>query len=197
MPDTGGVLCRSLKALPLLLVAVLATACTGDLGTENPSGNDPVPRTLDNAVFRPVDRDPAPSLSGTTLEGKPLDIGSLTGKVVVVNFWASWCAPCLAEARNLNEVYAQTHALGVEFVGVDIKDERSKAKAFQRVKKVPYPSLFDEDGVLLLKFRGQAPQNPPTTLVLDRQGRVAARFVQGVTVGQLLAPVQVIAKEPA
>ena len=193
MPDTG----RVRRALLLLLPLALATACTGDLGTENPSGNDPVSRTLDNAVFRPVDRDPAPSLSGTTLEGTPLDVSAFQGKVVVLNFWASWCAPCLAEARNLNEVYDQTHALGVEFVGIDIKDERSKARAFQRVKKVPYPSLFDEDGVLLLKFRGQAPQNPPTTLVLDRQGRVAARFVQGVTVGQLLAPVQVIAKEPA
>jgi len=196
MPDTGGVR----RALLLLLSAALVgttTGCTKDLGSGNPSGVDPVARTLTSGVFRVEDREPAPALSGTSLDGTHLDTAALVGKVVVVNFWASWCAPCLAEARNLNEVYAQTHGLGVEFVGVDIKDEKSKALAFQRAKKVPYPSLFDEDGEQLLKFRGSAPQNPPTTLVLDRQGRVAARFVQPVTLSQLLAPVQVIAKEPA
>ena len=193
MPDTGRVRRASLLLLPLALVA----ACSGQIGAGNPPGNDPVALTLTSGVFRVDDRKPAPSLSGTTLDGEQLDTSALLGKVVVVNFWASWCAPCLAEARNLNEVYAQTHSSGVEFVGVDIRDDRTRGRAFQRTKHVPYPSLFDDDGTLLLKFRGQAPQNPPTTLVLDRNGRVAARFVQGVTLTQLLVPVQVIAKEPA
>ena len=197
MADTGGVLCRLRGAVLLLLPLVLVTGCSGQIGAGTPSGDDPHAITLTSGVFRAVDRDPAPSLAGTTLEGTALDVTRMRGKVVVVNFWASWCAPCRAEARNLNAVYAQTKALGVEFVGVDIKDEKTAARAFQRAKAVAYPSLYDQDGTLLLRFRGKAPQNPPTTLVLDRQGRVAARFVQGVTQAQLLAPVQVIAKEPA
>jgi thiol-disulfide isomerase/thioredoxin len=185
--------------LPLVLCAVLA-GCTGSAGTNTNSGVSPQLETvggLDSGVF-PVDtRKPAPALAGTTLEGTPLDLADYRGKVVVLNFWASWCAPCRAEARNLNSVYAQTRASGVEFVGVDIKDDRTAALAFQRSKKVEYPSLFDQAGALLLKFRGQAPQSPPTTLILDRQGRVAARFLQAVTETQLLIPVQVIAKEKA
>ncbi len=190
MPDTGGVR----RALPLLLTAALAAACTGDVGpgtATNPIGGGLAP----GQVYVVSERDPAPSLSGTTLDGTSLDVGSLTGKVVVINFWASWCGPCIAEARNLNEVYDQTHASGVEFVGIDIKDEKTSARSFERAHKVPYPSLFDDDGTLLLKFRGQAPQQPPYTLILDRKGRVAARFSGGVLTSTLLAPVQTIAKE--
>ena len=192
--DTG----RVRRLVVLLLVAALASACTGK--SSDNGATSPALKTLGDlqgGVFPAGDREPAPALSGTTLEGDELDLASYRGKVVVLNFWASWCAPCRAEAPNLNAVYAQTKALGVEFVGIDIKDDRTAALAFQRSKKVDYPSLFDQSGALLLKFRGTAPQSPPTTLVLDREGRVAARFLQAVTEAELLGPVQVLARETA
>jgi peroxiredoxin len=196
MPDTGGVR----RALLALLLCAGLSACTGIVNDDNQETGGPKQnqvKQLESGVFTVDDREPAPSLAGETLSGDRLDLRDYRGKVVVVNFWASWCAPCRAEARNLNAVYAQTKSLGVEFVGIDIKDDKTQARAFERSKGVQYPSLYDENGVLLLKFRKQAPQTPPTTLILDRQGRVAARFVAPVTESQLLIPVQVIAKETA
>lgn len=186
-----------MKLLAGLLALVVLTGCTGRAGTDSlatgPQQNSV--GGLSGGVFPVGDRDPVPSLSGQTLEGETLDVAGFRGKVVVLNFWASWCAPCIAEAGNLNAVFEQTKASGVTFVGVDIKDDKTSAQAFERRLKVPYPSIFDPDGLLLLKFRGKAPQSPPTTLIIDRQGRVAARFLQAVTESQLLIPVQVVAAE--
>jgi thiol-disulfide isomerase/thioredoxin len=185
-----------------LLTAALCAALTGCAGTSASSDGSGGPqlRTLgatSTGLLRVEDRMPAPVLRGETLDGRQLDVADLRGKVVVMNFWASWCPPCRAESANLVKVATDTKALGVEFVGVDVKDDRSAAVRFDDVHSVPYPSLYDEAGVLLTRFRKLVPQSPPSTLLLDRQGRIAGLFVGGLTEAELSGPVQVLAGEKA
>ncbi len=146
-------------------------------------------------VLSTSDRKAAPAVSGKLLDGTEFALADLRGKVVVVNFWGSWCAPCRAEAADLDSVYGQTKASGVAFVGVNVKDKLSSAQAFQRTKKVSYPSLYDRTGRIALQFRDTPPNSIPATLVLDRQGRVAALFRKAVTAAELQPVVATIAAE--
>lgn len=173
------------------------TACGGESATAEgpPSPQLKTLQTGEDGLIAVADRQPAPALAGTTLDGEPLDVSDLRGQVVVLNFWASWCAPCRAEAPTLNEVAARTADDGVRFVGVNVKDEPGPARAFERKQQVGYPSLHDQPGRLLLQFRRSVPQTPPTTVVLDREGRIAAFFAGAVRLSDLLGPVEQIAAE--
>ena len=190
------------RTAPLAAGAALClslTACAGANAVADGSAGPQLKQidTASTGLLRTNDRTPAPVLKGETLAGAQLDIASLRGKVVVVNFWASWCPPCRAESANLVKVAKDNASRGVQFVGVDIKDERTAAVRFTKVRNVPYPSLFDQPGVLLTRFRRFVPQVPPTTLLIDRQGRIAGLFRGGITETELSGPVQVLAKEPA
>jgi thiol-disulfide isomerase/thioredoxin len=161
-----------LRAVSALLAAavpaVLATGCSG-ASTAGANGVRQWARG---------DRPLAAPVAGPTLAGGRLDTASLRGQVVVLNFWASWCPPCQDEAATLQQVYTDTKADGVAFVGVDVRDDRAAARTFTRTHRVGYPSVFDPSSETLLGFRRPAlPTSPPTTLVLDRSGRVAAMVV--------------------
>ncbi|NJQ03772.1 TlpA family protein disulfide reductase [Streptomyces zingiberis] len=127
------------------------------------------------------DRRPAPDLSGETVDGERAALADYAGKVVVVNVWGSWCAPCRAEMPHLVKVADDTRDRGVEFLGINTRDPNiTPARKFEKEFEVPYPSLYDPAGKLMLRFpKGSLnPKAIPSTLVIDRDGKIAARALK-------------------
>ena len=125
---------------------------------------------LYSAGHRPL----APDFTATTLTGSRLSFRSYRGRVVVLNFWGSWCAPCRAEAPALAVTAEQYRPAGVAFLGVDVRDNTASALAFTRDLDVPYPSVSDSSSQITLDFTAVVPiAGTPTTLVIDRTGHIA------------------------
>ncbi len=122
------------------------------------------------------------SLAGPLLDGAPWSLEDERGKVVVLNKWGTWCAPCVAELPLLQRVWTSLQAShpDVRFVGLNVRESASTGLAAQRSYGLTYPSVSDESDTLSLGLRGAA-NLTPTTLVLDRQGRVAVRISGEVT----------------
>jgi thiol-disulfide isomerase/thioredoxin len=145
--------------------------------------------------FAPAHRSPAPTVAGTLLTGKRFTMTAWAGRVVVINFWGSWCAPCRAEAPDLEATDQATHRLGVEFLGVDIRDGRDAARAFVTDHHIGYPSLFDPPGRVVLGFRQVPPNVVPATVILDRRHRIAVIFRKALLQTELQPAVTAIAAE--
>jgi peroxiredoxin len=144
------------------------------------------------------ERKPAPDLTGTTLDGEPFALADHLGEVVVLNVWASWCAPCRAEADDIQGVWDEVQAKGVQFVGLNTRDSQASAKAFVDRFAVTYPSVVDTDGSRQLLFHETLPPAAiPSTIVIDRQGRVAGRAIGEVDRSRLLGMIEpILAEEP-
>jgi cytochrome c biogenesis protein CcmG/thiol:disulfide interchange protein DsbE len=123
----------------------------------------------------------APALSLTNLDGKPLLATRPSGKVTVLNFWATWCPPCRAETPDLIAAFTRLHGPGVDFLGIDTTETGPIVKTFLSAKGVPYPSALAGPAV----YNAYGIAYIPTTIVLDRQGIIRARWVGGVTPAKL------------
>lgn len=166
-----------LGSLVLVLAACGGQAAAGDQGTLS-GGTQYAGATY----WPPADRQPAPQVSGITLGRKRLSLAALRGRVIVLNFWGSWCAPCRHEAPLLAALSRQCQARGVQFVGADERDDRPSAVAFESSFGIAYPSLFDPASQIPLAFQGRVPVAAiPSTIVIDRQGRIAARVIGATT----------------
>jgi peroxiredoxin len=169
-------------------IAISLTACgTDPVAEQYLSGDGKGYISADGAVKEiPVaERGEPVEFSGVTENGDEFDSADIAGDVTVVNFWYAGCAPCRVEAGDLEKVWQQYEGDGVSFVGVNIYDQADTARSFAKTYGVTYPSIMDVDtGAAKLAFAKATPtQATPTTVVLDKKGRVAALII-----GQLDGP---------
>jgi cytochrome c biogenesis protein CcmG, thiol:disulfide interchange protein DsbE len=178
---------------PFPLAAIAITAALVALLAYGVFQNEP-DNSIDSAVAagrRPA----APSLELPRL-GAPgtLSLASLRGRVVVLNYWASWCPPCKAEAPVLDRWHHRIAPKGGTVLGVDVLDVDSDARAFVRRYGMTFPIVRDGDGDTGKDFgvNGQ-----PETIVVDRRGRIAAAFRRPVTDADLNGLLPRLLREPA
>lgn len=131
------------------------------------------------------------------LTGETIDLDDFADQVVVINVWASWCAPCRKEFTELEATYQKTKDKGVTFLGIDFRDSKSNAQDFFSDNKVSYRSMFDYGGASLAAL-GVPVGAVPTTVVLDRGHRPAKVFLKAITEEDLTkAVLDVAAEQPA
>lgn len=182
-----------------MAAAVLLAGCAS--GSEAVEVNDGgefrfVEATPTGEVIPPEERATAPEFSGTLLGGDEFSSTELSGDVAVLNFWGSWCAPCRVETPEFQEVYADVRDEGVQFLGLNVKEtDEQFALTFVERFGIEFPSLYDPRGEVALAFRDYPARAVPSTIVLDRQDRVAAVYTGAITQEDLRSVLDLVLEE--
>lgn len=194
---------KRLAPLLVLVVMLLAGCATGDDAVAQggtfefvaPGGK------TDITYDPPQDRGRPGPLSGPDLmdTSRTISLQDFAGRVVVINVWGQWCAPCRSEMPQLQQVYDATRDDGVAFLGIDVRDNDIDApRDFITDRKITFPSIYDPAMRTMIAFGGRYPATViPSTIVLDREHRVAAVFLRELLAEDLLPVVRRLAAEPA
>ena len=188
-------------AIVVVACGVLLTGCAGSgmyaeapvvtLSATSPAANSEVGLTIIPAE----EREQSIVIAGQTADGTDLSTAAFAGQIVVVNAWASWCPPCIEELPLLASAAESFAGRGVEFVGLNSMDDPIAAASL--LGSSSYRSIDDRDGAILATIPGVPPRALPSTVILDRQGRIAVRIVGPVQPGQLEGVLELLVNETA
>jgi peroxiredoxin len=169
-------------AIPLVIAALALAGCASDpLAEQYASGTNQNYISGDGSVkvIAPADRGDPVTFEAKTDTGDTVSSNDYAGEVLVINFWYAACPPCRVEAPDLAALAKNFDGNGASFLGVNVRDQAATARTFESEVGIEYPSVIDaNEGNMQLAFAGTvAPNAVPTTLVIDKKGRVAARFL--------------------
>jgi thiol-disulfide isomerase/thioredoxin len=163
-----------------VVVATLLVSGCGEASTSS-AGDALQVGSPGSSLIATSDRRLAPNLRGTTIGGSKFALGDVAGDLIIVNIWASWCEPCRTESPVLARLERELAAKKVRFVGIDEMDTTTSATRFVASTGARYPQLVDSDGALLRQLPLLPQKGIPSTLILDRHHRMAARVIGPVT----------------
>lgn len=187
-------LVRRSPLLAALAAAVLAlSACTGEASQVSaPQGGGfelVTPGGKTAFEYPAAERKPLGEISGPALTGDGrISVADYPNTVVVLNFWGSWCGPCRAESPFLSTAATTLKSQGVQFLGINVRESnREDGADFDAVRGTPYPSIYDQQARVLASIPGFPINYVPSTIVLDRQHRVAH-----IWLGEFTSPSELI-----
>jgi peroxiredoxin len=175
---------RTVVTVAAVSAALLAGALVVTLaqGSRQASGVTYIDGNSSQMVYAAGHRALAPDFAAKSLTGTTIKLASYRGKVVVLNFWGSWCPPCRDESPTLAVLSEQYGAHGVAFLGDDVGDSTVNALAFTRDIGITYPSVNDSSYAIVQAFDKVAPVGyTPTTVVIDKTGHIAGVVIGKVT----------------
>ncbi|WP_298179854.1 TlpA disulfide reductase family protein [Saccharomonospora sp.] len=188
---------RKTLAAVFAAVTVAVTGCSAGGGDDfsfvSPDGQVDI-------YYEGEQRQKLPELAGEDLfdPDKRIAASDFEGQVLVINLWGQWCGPCRAEAPELQKLYEETKDDGVAVLGIDVREhDRSAPQDFVRDRGLTYPSIYDPSGRSLVNLSGYPRTAVPSTIVVDRQGRVAAVFLRALLASDLRPLVDRLVAEEA
>lgn len=155
-------------------------------GTEAASKSEAIIDQL-RAELALAEGKPFPAFAVTGLDGKPLSLEDYKGKVVLVDFWATWCGPCVAELPNVIAAYETHHSSGFEIVGISLDSDERKLDSFIEENNMPWRQFFDGRGWKNELAQKYGVRSIPATFLLDEDGVIIGRNLRGAALEQAVA----------
>lgn len=120
-----------------------------------------------------------PNFEEKASDGQPLSIAAFKGKIVLVDFWATWCGPCIAELPNVLKAFEKYHSKGLEIVGISLDEDKEKFAAFLKQHSMLWPQYFDGKGWQNKLAAKYGVNSIPATYLLDKEGKIIAKDLRG------------------
>ena len=162
-------------------------------GTEPARQADKIITVVDQGAEKIKIRDtltvgkPFPGFEEKDLAGKPLSPANYKGKVLLIDFWATWCMPCMAELPNVRKIYENYHTQGFEIIGISLDEEQSKVTSFVERQKLAWPQYCDGAGWGNKLAAQYGVDSIPATYLLDREGNIIAKDLRGDALEEAVA----------